>query len=190
MSVYLIDYENVQAGSPLCGIDNLTSDDEVFLFYSDAANKIKEYYWDLFNNSICRTHLVKLMNTGHNALDFYISVQVGICIGARKNRIAIISNDKGFRAAVEYSGIVLSESNQNVICASCIEEARKVFENEKSIQKKVCSRLERLVLIKETVDLKIVNEPDNNGINNKPASKNMEYFTKVLKLFKKGVILK
>lgn len=48
MSVYLIDYENVQAGSPLCGIDNLTPDDEIFLFYSDAANKIKEYYWDMY----------------------------------------------------------------------------------------------------------------------------------------------
>ena len=49
MAFYLIDYENVQSGSPLCGIDNLTPDDEVFLFYSDAANKmlaiyIREYY--------------------------------------------------------------------------------------------------------------------------------------------------
>ena len=110
MSVYLIDYENVQSGSPLCGIDNLTPDDEVFLFYSDAANKIKEYYWDLFNNSICRTHLVKLKNTGHNALDFYISVQVGICIGTKQDKVAIISNDKDFRAVIEYSGVLLFES--------------------------------------------------------------------------------
>ena len=187
MSVYLIDYENVQAGSPLCGIDNLTPDDEIFLFYSDAANKIKEYYWDMFNNSSCRTHLIKLKNKGCNALDFYISVQVGICIGTRKDKIAIISNDKGFRSVLEYSERVLSGSRQNVICASCIEEARRILKNEKNIQKKIRSMLERLVIIKEPSNSKALIENKSDGAKNTPVEDGTAHSSKMLKILKKYI---
>jgi len=155
MSTYLIDYENVQAGAPLCGIDRLSSSDEVFLFYSDSANKMKEYYWQLFNGSRCKTHVVKLKHKGPNALDFYISVQVGICIGQRINNIAVVSNDKDFYAVEEYSESVLCGSAQNVICASCIEEARRIFENEKRKQKKILNLLKKTITIKEPGECKI-----------------------------------
>lgn len=168
MSNYLIDYENVQAGSPLCGIENLTEHDNIFLFYSDSANKMKEYYWNLFNNSKCETHLVKLKNKGSNALDFYISVQVGMCIGKGIDCVAIISNDKGFNAVIDYSEILLSESCRNVIIASCIEEARQIFDKTKKQQKKVCNLLKNTVTIKDVlpqmrdVEQKVTNKKSNN----------------------------
>lgn len=144
MAVFLIDYENVQSSSPLYGIEDLTANDRVVLFYSDCAKKICRYYWDIFCNGKCSTRLAKLVKPSKNALDFYIAVEVGRSLSLGAKHIAIISNDKGYGAVIDYIKAYSSNSSQMVIRTSCIAEANKIF---------MCPEERRVVLIKSLEEI-------------------------------------
>lgn len=52
----------------------------------------------------CEFRVIKLKGTGKNALDFYIAAECGIISERGENEIAIISNDKGFQAVIDFFG--------------------------------------------------------------------------------------
>ena len=41
MGYFLVDYENVQSGSPFCGIDMLSAEDEVLFFIQSVLKRLR-----------------------------------------------------------------------------------------------------------------------------------------------------
>lgn len=148
MGYFLVDYENVQSGSPFCGIDMLSAEDEVFVFYSECAKKVEEYYWQLLIDNSCKKHFVKLKQSGKNALDFYIAVQVGNCIGKNQDaEVAIISNDKDYVAVVDYVKQIRKTKAQHVVIASSVIEAITILKVPKEKRNQVIAKMNSMITI-------------------------------------------
>lgn len=73
MAAILVDYENVFVSNGLKGVDALSEDDTLIIFYSDSCRKIRREFMQSINNSGCEFRILKLKNSGKNALDFYIA---------------------------------------------------------------------------------------------------------------------
>lgn len=130
---FVIDYENVHY-SGLEGTEFLKKEDTVSFFYGPGSGKILGYRLQDILNSQCQFEICKLKRGGHNALDFYIASKIGEIFNADiTKKVAIISNDKGFQAVVDYWSDRLCCTNQ--LCRStsiakgilgiCGEEERK-----------------------------------------------------------------
>ena len=123
MAAILVDYENVFASNGLKGVDALRADDILIIFYSDSCGKIRHDYMQLINDSGCDFHIVKLKKRGKNALDFYIDAECGILGAQGEKQFAIISNDKGFQAVLDYFHVKDSTSDIQLVKAGNIESA-------------------------------------------------------------------
>ncbi|MDD6000046.1 MAG: PIN domain-containing protein [Lachnospiraceae bacterium] len=123
MASILVDYENVFASYGLRGVETLKEDDTLIIFYSDTCRKIRQDYMQAVVDSGCEFRIVKLEKTGKNALDFYIAVECGILSCQGKNQLAIISNDKGFQAVLDYFNVSDLMTNIHIVKAGNIESA-------------------------------------------------------------------
>ena len=96
MAIYLIDYENTKN---LLGINSLSADDCVVIFYSQKANSLS---FDIHKEIISSQAKIeyKYVDVGsHNALDFQLSSYLGYIIKQNEGtdcKIYIVSKDKGF----------------------------------------------------------------------------------------------
>ncbi len=100
--VFLIDFENISMGG-LTGIDQLTADDQILLFYSEMANKISiDLHLQLERCPAKREYFC--VKTGRkNALDFQLATHLGYLIATHpKTHYAIVSKDEGFNALVDF----------------------------------------------------------------------------------------
>lgn len=100
MNVFLIDFENVQA-SGLNGIETLSEDDKVYIFYSTNC-KISLDYISVLNDCNCEVYYRRTKNGTRNALDFQLVEILGYLIGRHEKREVsvnyyIVSKDTGFR---------------------------------------------------------------------------------------------
>lgn len=102
MAAILVDYENVCFVGGLSGVEYLTKDDTLYIFYSEACMKIKKSDFDVITASGCNFQTVKLKRQGRNGLDFYIASECGVLAETGEKKIAIISRDKGFSAVVDF----------------------------------------------------------------------------------------
>ena len=123
MATILVDYENVHGSNGLKGAEVLREDDTLIVFFSESCRKIKREYMEYINDSKCRFRIVKLKNAGKNALDFYIAVECGVLSVQGEKEIAIISNDKGFQAVIDYFKVNESLSDVHVVKAGTLENA-------------------------------------------------------------------
>ena len=123
MATILVDYENVYASNGLKGVDALSVDDVLIIFYSDSCRKIRYDYMQSINDSGCEFRIVKLKNPGKNALDFYIAAECGMLRARGEKQLAIISNDKGFQAVLDYFDVNDSRSEIQLVKAGNIENA-------------------------------------------------------------------
>ncbi len=98
MASYLVDYENVQS-SGLEGLDRLTGDDDVYIFYSDNADKITFAVHKLLNETNAQVHYVHV-EVGHkNALDFQLATYLGYLIANQLGeQYFLVTRDNGFEA--------------------------------------------------------------------------------------------
>ena len=128
MATILIDYENVNGFSLLPGLDLLTSDDRLVIFYSKSCNTIRREYWDIINASGCEFSTVKLLHKGEQYLDKYICIAVGELRSAGENEVAIISADKGYQAVLDYY-ITTDVTDFKIVRANTIEQALLSFCN-------------------------------------------------------------
>lgn len=78
MAAILVDYENVCFVGGLSGVEYLTKDDTLYIFYSEACMKIKKSDFDVITASGCNFQIVKLRRQGRNELDFYIASECGV----------------------------------------------------------------------------------------------------------------
>lgn len=96
MATFLIDYENIGVHG-LDGIDKLTEQDSIYIFYTENANKLT---FDLHHEITEAKAKVKYMKVGNgtsNALDFQLVSYLGWLIKASEaEEFFIVSKDKGF----------------------------------------------------------------------------------------------
>lgn len=123
MPTILVDYENVNGSNGLKGTDVLCSDDTLIIFYSGCCGKIRYDYMQEIKESDCKFRVIKLKGTGKNALDFYIAAECGIISERGEKQIAIISNDKGFQAVIDFFSIDQNTKKVQIVKAGNIENA-------------------------------------------------------------------
>lgn len=75
----------------------------------------------------CEFRVIKLKGTGKNALDFYIAAECGIISERGENEIAIISNDKGFQAVIDFFGADQNANRIQIVKAGNIENAHYII---------------------------------------------------------------
>ena len=102
MAAILVDYENVGNVNGLRGVDVLNKGDTLIIFFSGNCGKIRTDYMQQIKESQCQFRAVKLKTAGKNGLDFYIATECGIISERGEKQIAIISNDKGFQAVIDF----------------------------------------------------------------------------------------
>jgi hypothetical protein len=102
MAVYLIDYENVHyAGCE--GIEHLTKEDEVILFYSENASTIPMDLHIKVATSGARLRYIHVEKTGKNYLDFQLSALSGYLVAeSGQEEFVVVSKDTGFNAIVDF----------------------------------------------------------------------------------------
>lgn len=126
----MVDYENINCSDGLKGIEYLTEEDKIYIFYSKFCEKIKREYIDIIEKRGCELHVYKLKRSAKNALDFYIAAQLGECWGNNeKCQIAIISKDNGFQALVDFSTIKENRKGKKVVLGPTLEQAILKLEN-------------------------------------------------------------
>ena len=127
MPTILVDYENVNGSNGLKGADVLCPDDTLIIFYSNCCGKIRYDYMEEIRNSGCEFRIIKLKGTGKNALDFYIAAECGVISERGETQIAIISNDKGFQAVIDFFCIDKKAAKVQIVKAGNIENALTLF---------------------------------------------------------------
>ena len=123
MAAFLVDYENVFSHAGLKGVEFLKETDKVTIFYSKVCQNIRKDEMEAIFQSGCEFKTYKLVQLHKNGLDFYIAAEAGALAEIGETQIAIISNDKGFLAVVDY--IKMKDHSEGLwICkASSIEKA-------------------------------------------------------------------
>lgn len=96
MAIYLVDYENTQN---LLGINDLSENDVVIIFYSQKASSLSfELHKEILSSKA--TVEYKCVDVGsQNALDFQLVSYLGYLIKQNENsecKLYIVSKDKGF----------------------------------------------------------------------------------------------
>lgn len=102
MTVYLVDFENVRSEG-LKGVELLTPEDKVVIFYSQNANSITFDVHALLRKSSAEIETYHILRGGHNSLDFQLSTYLGYLVMENSFReIVIISKDKGFLCVTNF----------------------------------------------------------------------------------------
>ena len=141
VAVILVDYENVSGSNGLKGTDALCPEDTLIIFYSNCCGKIRYDYMQEIKESGCEFRIIKLKTVGKNALDFYIAAESGIIAEKGEKQIAIISNDKGFDAVVDFFKVNKEIGHVQIVRAGNIETAFTLFqETEGAKQKEILRR--------------------------------------------------
>ena len=112
---FLVDFENVKSNG-LRGVEYLEKEDYLTIFFSQFAHSCENRYLEAIEQSGCTFDTCKLINTGKNALDFYIATRVGEFYGnGHQDRVAIISKDQGFNAVRDYWDVRLGNNKKIII---------------------------------------------------------------------------
>ncbi len=97
MAIYLIDYENTKN---LLGINTLTADDSIVVFYSQKANTLTFDIHQAILSSQAKIEYKCVEVGGQNALDFQLSSYLGYLIKQNENSESkiyiIVSKDRDF----------------------------------------------------------------------------------------------
>lgn len=119
MSIYLVDYENVNADG-FNGIEALSKNDCVYVFYTTNAENLS---FNVHKKLIESEAEIKYFSVtaGKNALDFQLTMFAGYLIGkGTTQNIYIISNDKGFDADTSFYDSYLMSDGVDVVRSTSI----------------------------------------------------------------------
>lgn len=97
-----VDFENVKIKG-LDGLDELTENDTLYLFYSKNAETLTVPIHESIKNSKANIETIEC-STGSNAMDFVISTLLGshVKTDEDKTKYFIVSKDKGYQAIIDY----------------------------------------------------------------------------------------
>ena len=125
---FLVDYENMTGCHPFDGVEFLSENDTLVIFFSKNASTIR--YGDLLKieKSNCRVRLIKLVQQRKNGLDFYIASYVGKIFGDGHSfeEAVIITRDTGLNAVSDFwksfhgkkYSVIVSQNIADAICQS------------------------------------------------------------------------
>ena len=96
MSIFLIDYENVNVDG-FNGLSNCTENDQIKVFYTKGAETLTFGLHRRLSESKSKIDYFKVENGSKNALDFQLSSYLGYLIANNPNeKYYIVSKDKGY----------------------------------------------------------------------------------------------
>ena len=99
--IALIDYENVNSNG-LKGVENISSKDKLIIFYKENSTITMSAHKKLESTKAEKEYICVKKST-KNALDFQLVAYLGIlCSKDPGQEYAIISNDGGFDAAIDF----------------------------------------------------------------------------------------
>jgi hypothetical protein len=103
MSIYLIDYENVNEAG-LEGIASLSDEDTVYIFYNSQITKTIPFVRGIeMVKTNAQIEFIQTNKSGKNYLDFQLSTYLGYLVGSgKKGVVFIISKDAGFDSIVDF----------------------------------------------------------------------------------------
>jgi hypothetical protein len=105
MKIFLIDFENVHSEG-IAGVDNLSENDEVVIFYSNNADSISFEMMHKLMFSKAKLSYYKVRRGGRNALDFqmasYLGYLVNNCVSFSDIEFFLISKDNGFDFVIDF----------------------------------------------------------------------------------------
>ena len=84
MKTYLVDFENVKSKG-LSGIDRLTDEDHVIIFYSENSDTISFEMHCMVLQAKAEVDYIKVRVGGKNALDFQLSTLLGYLVAKGDN---------------------------------------------------------------------------------------------------------
>lgn len=115
MKAYLIDFENVKSKG-LTGIEQLSPDDKVIIFYSENSDTISFEMHRKVMNSSADIEYLKVRVGGKNALDFQLSTLLGYLLAKELyTHIFIISGDKGFDKLHDFWNVSFADKNSIIV---------------------------------------------------------------------------
>lgn len=104
MKYYLVDYENVKKDG-LKGLEELTEQDTVYIFYSEKADTITfELHWKL-NEARAHIEYQRVEVGTPNALDFQLATWLGNLIGGsgkQGDEYFLVTRDSGYNCLCDY----------------------------------------------------------------------------------------
>ena len=104
MNYYLVDYENVNAKG-LAGVDGLSENDVVCIFYSKNADSITFDLHRQLNESKANISIQKVDVGLRNALDFQLASYLGYVIRENMDIACayyVVTKDRGYESLVNY----------------------------------------------------------------------------------------
>lgn len=120
---FMIDLENTHDRG-LQGAEYLGKGDFVVVFYSQSCVKVTKGKMKQLIDTGCDLELCRLVNTGKNALDFYIVSKIGEVFGnGYDGKIAVVSNDKGYKAVQDYWRCRTRMGKRTIILQTDIEKS-------------------------------------------------------------------
>lgn len=102
MAIFFIDYENVNH-SGFTGLNKLTKEDSIIIFYSDNSNSIPfSLHMEILSTEVAIEY-IKITANGKNCLDFQLATYLGSFIGKNPyESYVIVSKDMGFNAVIDF----------------------------------------------------------------------------------------
>jgi len=102
MSIFLIDYENVNVEG-FNGLSNCTENDQIKVFYTKGAETLTFGLHRRLSESKSKIDYFKVENGSKNALDFQLSSYLGYLISNNPNdKYYIVSKDKGYETLTAF----------------------------------------------------------------------------------------
>ena len=160
MSYYLVDYENVKKDG-LNGINELSKEDTVCIFYSDNADTLTFDLHRRINESEAEIIFQKVEVGTKNALDFQLATYLGYIIAERKEQeYHLVTKDNGFNILCTYWG------KQNVKITMVTDLSGRNIKKEQEDLCKEVSKLIKDTQIAPAVTKIILQYKTKTGINN------------------------
>lgn len=148
MAYYFVDFENVSEYG-LVGIDELTEQDEVCIFYSKNANHLTFEYCNLIKDCRAFVHFYKA-SVGHsNALDFQLVTTLGYIVHlniskGKHARYVIVSKDQGFNSVIHFW-----KQNKNLDIIRTVNIRGDTQEKPVIKHKSICTTVEKTITVTE-----------------------------------------
>lgn len=139
MSIFLIDYENVNVDG-FNGLSNCTENDQIKVFYTKGAETLTFGLHRRLSESKSKIDYFKVENGSKNALDFQLSSYLGYLIANNLNeKYYIVSKDKGYEILTSFWQ-KYKNLNAQVILVSDLS-----LKNEQEEKKKLSSSIQSVL---------------------------------------------
>ena len=182
MSIYLVDYENVNEIG-LEGIHQLNEGDKVFIFYSARIKTIPLERSIELIRSKAKIEFIEIHKIGKNYLDFQLATFLGFLVGkGEKESVYIISKDSGFNSVVDF----WKERNINIFQRIAVGEKKQEVKNQVKQEQVNKEQVNKEQVNKEQVNKEQVNKEQANKDLPEQYRKKVREAVKNLKLSPSG----